>query len=383
MAIYLNYALMLFCFSSINSARLLLSLYALHLGAQPAAVGLLYATFFVLPLLLSWPIGALSDRFGPRWLLFIGTLCGACGMLIPYFISSMTVIFIAGTMIGLAFSFYKVLLENLVGILSKPHERARNFSNASMIGSVTHFVGPPIAGISIDVFGHGAACLYMVGLSLVGTFLLLAWGALLPGGSAQPATGNSIRDALADPAIVRILLVSGFVQVGQDFFQYYTPIYGHGIGLSASAIGGALATFAVACFVVRFVVPQLINRLGEQKVLAYALSVAAAGFFLIPFTGSAMALSAMCFLFGLGMGCGQPILSMLLFSQSAEGRSGATFGLRQTTNNVLRVVTPTLFGFLGAAFGAMAVFGINGLMLLAGGALSRRSHKQDSVADRR
>jgi predicted MFS family arabinose efflux permease len=372
MALNLNYALMLLCFSSINSARLLLSLYALHLGAQPTAVGILYATFFAFPLVLSWPIGVLSDRMGTRWLLLAGTICGACGMLIPYFFGNMAAIFIAGITIGLAFSFYKVLLENLVGLLSKPHERAQNFSNASMIGAITHFIGPPIAGIAIDLYGHGAACLYMVGLSLTAAMVLVIWGSILPGGTHQPASGGSLRDTLADPAIVRILLISGFVQVGQDFFQYYTPIYGHGIGLTASAIGGALAAFAVASFVVRFIVPQLIAKLGEERLLARALCVAAAGFMLIPFSATATTLGIVCFVFGLGMGCGQPILSMLLFSQSAEGRSGAIFGLRQTANNVLRVATPTLFGFFASAFGMLPVFSLNALMLLAGGALSHR-----------
>ena len=37
MPLYLTYALALFCFSSVASARVLLSLYALNLGAQPSA----------------------------------------------------------------------------------------------------------------------------------------------------------------------------------------------------------------------------------------------------------------------------------------------------------------------------------------------------------
>lgn len=41
-------------------------------------------------------------------------------------------------------------------------------------------------------------------------------------------------------------------------------------------------------------------------------------------------------MFGLGMGCGQPITTMLLLNRSAERRSGETPGLRQTANNIVR-----------------------------------------------
>ena len=66
MPLYLTFALMLFCFSSITSARLVLSLFARNLGAEPSAVGLLVATFYVLPTVLAWPIGRHSDRIGSR-----------------------------------------------------------------------------------------------------------------------------------------------------------------------------------------------------------------------------------------------------------------------------------------------------------------------------
>ena len=66
--LYLTFALMTCCFSSISSARVILSLNALELGATPSAVGLLVATFYTFPLLLSWPVGVLSDRLGSRWL---------------------------------------------------------------------------------------------------------------------------------------------------------------------------------------------------------------------------------------------------------------------------------------------------------------------------
>lgn len=382
MPLYLTYALALFCYSNVNAARVLLSLYALSLGAQPSAVGLLFATYFVFPLVLSWPIGKFSDRVGSRWLLLAGALSGAAGMLIPYFARNLPALYFAGTMIGLAFAFSNVLIQNLVGILSKPKDRPRNFSNFSLVGSTTTFVGPLIAGFGIDHAGHAAACLYVAALAIMAAALLLTWGRVLPGArreSAAAATG-SVRNTIRDPMILRNLVTSSLVQVGKDLYQFYLPVYGHGIGLSASAIGAILATHSAASFVVRAIMPNLIARLGEETLLSYSLYLAGMGFLLVPAFESAFGLAANSFMFGLGMGCGQPITTMLLFSHSPAGRSGETLGVRQTVDNIMRVISPPLFGIIASAAGLFPVFGISALMMAAGGVIARpRPNRSDSA----
>lgn len=95
------------------------------------------------------------------------------------------------------------------------------------------------------------------------------------------------------------------------------------------------------------------------------------GFILVPFFDSAVALAVCSFLFGLGIGCGQPITTMLIFSRSPAGRSGETFGLRQTVNNALRVSAPPLFGLVATAFGLPPVFYLSALMMGGGGWIAR------------
>jgi MFS family permease len=378
--LYLTFTLMLCGFGSISSARVAFSLYALQLGASASAVGLVVATLYIVPLLISWPVGRYSDRVGSRWLLLVGAVFGICSMLIPYFVREITALYVAGTMLGVSFTFYNVLLQNLVGLMSQPHERARNFSNSSLIGAITNFAGPLFAGIAIDHSGPANACLYLVTLSVTVAVLLLKWGNILPGGSGHTAPTGSIRHTLADAGMVRILVTSSLVQVGQDLYQFYIPVYGYRIGLSASAIGGVIATFAAASFFVRFIMPHLVARRGEETVLRYSFYLASVGFVLVPFFENVVALALISFMFGLGMGCGQPITTMLIFSRSAEGRSGETLGLRQTANNLMRVSSPPLFGLIASGFGLSPVFWLSAL-IMGGGAILTRSQRQNCKTD--
>lgn len=366
---------MLFCFGSISAARVALALYALALDASPTAVGILVGTLYIVPLLFSWPVGRYSDRVGSRSLLLFGALNGIGAMLIPYFLPQLAYLYVASILLGISFTVYNVLLPNLVGLLSNPEERARNFSNASLVGATTMFLGPLLAGFAIDLSSHALACVFLAMLPVASLALLLAWGAALPGGSPLHGAAGSMRDTLADRGMLRHLASSSLVQVAQDLYQFYIPVYGHAIGLSASAIGGLLSTVAAASFAVRLVLARLVSRLGDETVLAYSFGFVALGFALVPFFEGAVALGLISFLFGLGMGCGQPITTMLIFSRSAQGRSGETLGLRQSVNNVLRVSGPALFGVVATAFGLPAVFWLSGAIMGAGGLLAhpRRS----------
>ena len=79
---------------------------------------------------------------------------GAAGLLVPYFANELPALYVAAAMSGLSLAFYNVIVQNLVGILSKPHERIQSFSNFSLVGATTNFVGPLIAGFSIDHSGY-------------------------------------------------------------------------------------------------------------------------------------------------------------------------------------------------------------------------------------
>jgi len=370
---------MLFGFGSISSARVAFSLYALHFGASASVVGIVVATLYIFPLFISWPVGRYADRVGSRWLLMTGTVVGMCAMLIPFFFRAIPALYFAGTLLGISFSLYNVLLQNLVGVMSKPHERARNFSNSSLIGATTNFAGPLLAGFAIDHAGPPNACLLLVTLSVAGFIVLAVWGGMLPGGSRHAAGAGGIRDTLAHGGMVRILATSSLVQVGQDLYQFYIPVYGYRIGLSASAIGGVLATFAAASFFVRFIMPYLVAKRSEETVLRYSFLLATIGFMLVPFFEHAAALAAISFMFGLGMGCGQPITTMLIFSRSVEGRSGEILGLRQTVNNLMRVSTPPLFGLIASAFGLSAVFWISAFMMGGGSVLTQKPREKSEA----
>lgn len=377
MALYLTFAIAVIGFAASNAARIVFPLYALSLGAQPFEIGVLTSVFYVAPLLLSWPIGTFTDRVGPRWPLWLSVVTGTAGAVIPYYAGTMPALYAASVLSGLSFALFLGILQNLVGLLSSADRRAQNFSNFSMTGAAATFLAPLIAGFSIDGWGNQIACLVVAGMTLVVGAMLWRWGASLPGGNSHTGPSTSILKSLRDPGVMPLLVTSSFAQLGTDLFQFYIPIYGYGLGYSASAIGGVLAAFAFASFITRFVLARLLARFGGGRLLAWSFYVGGFGFVLMPFFESALALGVVAFIFGLGTGCSQPLITTLMFGRSTHGRTGAALGLRLTANNVARLAGPFVFGGIGSAFGIMAVFFTSAAMMGAGGLLSRASAGED------
>ncbi|MDA8124572.1 MAG: MFS transporter [Deltaproteobacteria bacterium] len=359
-----------FILLSMHTGRVFITLYALQLGAQPFTVGVLASVFSVLPTLLSWPVGRFSDRFGSRWPLLLAAAAGALGMLFSYAVPGLPALFVTSVLYGSLTALSASPLQNLVGLLSGPENSARNFSNLSLVFSFTGFAGPLLAGFSFDHAGPEGACLSLALLLLAPTAALAIFGGILPTGTRTEKPTGSVRELLSESGLWRVLVTSGLVIMGLELFQIYIPIYGHEIGLSASAIGIILAMYSVAAFFVRFFLPKLIKRLTMERALAYSFLIGALGFLLVPLFQSIWILCLVSLLFGLGMGCGQPITLMMTYSHSSQGRSGEAMGLRLTANHLTRVIGQTLFGFIGSAFGIFAVFLLNALLMASGWAAS-------------
>jgi predicted MFS family arabinose efflux permease len=376
--IYLVYALAILNFATNQASRVLLALYALQFGAQPFAVGAISATYSAFPMLLAWVAGVAADRLGSRRPLMFGALVCTCGMLVPFLFPGMPSLYVAAALNGLSFTFYTVSLQNLVGMLGKPDDRARQYSNYAMVVSFANFLGPLISGFSIDHLGFGPTCLIVAMLGFVPVILLASLGAMLPGGKRHSGPAESVKDILTDRNVLRVLATSSLLVSGSDLFQFYLPIYGHAIGLSASAIGVVLAMFAAASVVVRMIIPWLTAHFPVETVLSRAFFLGAASLFLVPLFKDTVALSSISFALGFGLGCGAPITLMLTYSQSPEGRSGEALCLRMTANHLARVIGPLVFGMIGSVFGLFPVFWGDGLMMASGGMLSRRGMSRRS-----
>lgn len=379
MVIYLILLMCTLNHAAFAGSRVVVSLYALDHGASQMTIGVFMALYALCPMLIAVHIGKLADRVGPRLPMLMGSTGVAIALLLPPLFPGLTVLFISSLLIGTSFHFFFVTVTGITGGIGGEGNRVRNYAMVSLGFSGAAFVGPVVAGFSIDHLGHLPAFLLLASFPAVTTLLLCFKGGLLPHAVKSGDGGKKDATDLLRISVLRdVLIASGIIAAAYDLFQFYMPVYGHAMGLSASAIGVVIGFCALATFTIRVALPRLVERLGEWDVLTYAIFVAASAFVLFPFFRGAFSLAAISFLLGLGVGCGQPISMSLIYSLSPHGRAAESAGLRVMVNNFAHLVMPLIFGSLGAALGFFPVFISNSALLVAGGALMRWSSARDS-----
>ncbi len=355
--------------SCFKGGKVLMSLSAIELGASPATIGVLYAMYSVFPVVLSMYAGKISDRHGFRLPVMIGSGGLLVALLLPYFSSSLAMLFVSASVTGMCYIFYIVATQHLFGAIGEGADRTRNYSIFAICVGVTSLVGPIVTGFSIDSIGHRATWLLLAAFPAIPFLAVLLFSARLPRAQPheRPAGRQRVLDLLGNAPLRRVLLATAFLETGMELFNFLMPIYGHSIGLSASQIGIVMGSFALALMVVRILMPRLARHSSEERVFSISLFVAGAVSVVFPFVSSFAPLLVTSFVLGLGFGCGAPLSMVLSYNRAPAGRSGEAIGLRQTVNKGIEASVPAIFGFISAAFGVVPVYWIGAFLLGCGG----------------
>jgi MFS family permease len=365
------------CFTG---SKVVIALLALELGAPQTTIGMLIAAYAVAPLIFGVYSGRLADRIGMRIPMLAGATAIGCAMLVGFLWQTLPALFVTALLVGVGFVFFIVSVQNLVGAM--PGTRARNYSILTIGYSVSNLIGPLLAGYVIDYAGHAHAFLMFAIFSLLPICVLATRADLTrversAAVKSAPDDKRSAFDLLKNPVLRRQILITGLLMSAWELFLFYVPIYGHGVGLSASTIGVVIACFAAATFLIRFALPGITGRYGVERVLVAAMVLAAVASAIFPMFSHASALMLVAFVLGLGLGCGQPLSLTTSFERSPPGRSGEVAGLRTIATNAARMIVPLLSGAFGAALGPGAVFWLNAVNLAAVSYMARHMDRGD------
>src|SRR5688572_28948455 len=255
------------CFTG---SKVVISVLALELGANQLTIGLIVAAYAIAPLLFGIYSGRLADRIGMRVPMLAGAVTIAIAMLVGYVWQTLAALFAIALIVGIGFVFFIVSVQNLVG--SIPGDRTRNYSVLTIGYSLSNLIGPLVAGYAIDHGGHARAFLAFAAFTLIPIVMLAGRSDLtrVVRTHKVPARGSAF-DLLRLPVLRRQIIITGLLMSAWELYLFYVPIYGHGVGLSASLIGTIVAVFATATFVVRFALPSITGRWGVVPVLIAAM----------------------------------------------------------------------------------------------------------------
>lgn len=372
-------------FSIIGLAQPFFTLYAQELGASTLTIGLLVTLRALAPLAIALPCGQLIDSVGPVRMLVFGMAFLVASLALTMLAQDIWLLVVSQILLGTS---VVISASSLQVLVSTGEASARNaaINRYSMWMSGGGVIGPLLGGLVVWGFadplaGHRAAfgLAALAGLGFLA--LLIATGRHWPGprraGAARPA-----RDVFSVAGVVDSyrwgfsLTANDSVRFGlgatfiimymQSFYTSFLPLLLAEFGHSTMLIAVLLAAHGLAAMASRFVLGAVLRRVSLRALLIVAGFSAAACFLVTPFAGpSATAVLMVVCVMGAAVGLNLPVSLMIMVDAVGEDERGKLMSLRLLANRFAQMLSPALFGALGAAFGLSAAFSGGGLVLLA------------------
>lgn len=359
---------------ALTGVRVLVSLYALHLGASAGTVGVIISLFAIVSMSLGISIGRLIDRFGVLPIILIGITSMTTGAALGFLLPCIATLFAVAVLTGTGHMMIQVSGQHAVGHLSTPETRAINYGHLASSYSVANFCGPMSAGFAIEAFGHGYTFAMFLGVTSLGIVLLAARTIRMPPPQhalAAPRSGSTFA-LLRDPGLKPLYVVGILQAAAWDIYTFILPIRGTQLGFSPSTIGIILGVFSVATLVIRVFMPWLLRRWHEWKVLQGVLFYAMLAYILMPLIDQAWMYMLMSVMLGLAVGAGQPNILALMHAAAPPGRGGEALGLRVACANTGQVLLPIGFGAASGALGVAPLFWLFATILAFGTRTAKR-----------
>lgn len=362
--------------------RPLLTYQALAVGASTAQLGLVVASFSVVSLAASIPIGRGIDRRGERGYLLVGAALIALTVLLLAAASDLWVIVVGSAALGLGQLLAMIACQTIIANGRDEVRRDARFATFTLVTSATQFAAPAIAGFLIadSVGGERGS-----GMNLTGVYLLIATvafvgvvaaGTLLwrPGAlSVRPqhfgkAAPGAIREVVGERSVVVALVVGFAVLSAADLLVAFMPAYGEENGVAPQIVGMLIAAHGLASVVVRIFLMPLLRRYTRRALLTVCLAVAALSLAWVPFVTWMPGLFLLMLLSGAGIGLCQPIAIGWVAGAVRPEVRGTAMSVRMAGNRLGQTLVPLGVAALAGAAGVAAAFvGPAALLLGAGG----------------
>ena len=236
-------------------------------------------------------------------------------------------------------------------------------------------IGPVIAEIIIGEFGFQFFFLVAAGMAFVGFFLHLPLGESYDGrvsGSEMSFFSVLIRRKMLFVAVLALLFGFGLAASGNFVSPFAKEQHIAFISLYFIA-------YSSAAVITRFFGGRLADRVGEDRIIPYALIITGAGFLVLIALGGDTILIVSGLMSGCGHGFLFPSLNALALREAQRGIRGKINGIFTGGIDAGAFSGSIILGYIGEWGGFQTLFLIAGVALFAGFIIYRLKPVQRSL----
>jgi multidrug resistance protein len=317
-----------------------------RLGASPTTIGVLFASFGLTLLLVSMPMGAMSDRVGRKTPMVGGLIALAAATVLFAFAQGLPGLFAARLVQGGADAVTWVVGFALIADLYGPEERGRV---TGMVMSGTGFafmVGPSLGGWLYEIGGMKLPFLTVAAMAVAGA-IAFSW--------LRIPSPRSAHDPVPVGAVLRVPAIAACaaaVVAGSATTSMLEPVMAlhlHALDVNPARIGLLFGIAAVATTMLHPLYGRLADRWGARRLTLLGLVLAS---LVLPFLARTQTFESAVVVFIFQAATIALVITPSLTymgqatSDAGIGSFGVAYGLYNMAWGVGLLTGPALAGFL-------------------------------------
>lgn len=343
-------------------------------------VGLAVGLFGMARLFTSIPAGYLTQRYGRRFVLSVGTAINLLGAVIVALSFSFPWLVGWRFISGLGASMYTTGVSVYLRDVATPDNRARFLSLQEMSILVGQSLGPVTGGYIGEIFGLRIPLFLQSGLILAALILILLWvpetnprppadGPQRQGQRAthaQPSSPGALRGLLLSPAFIFVGLFALMIVANRQGGRFSVmPLFGNAKGFGPNQLGLWISFTHFPQFFTTMAAGFLSDRFGRKFTITPAVVVIVLGIVVFARGGTLAELLISGVLLGLGEGLAGPPSVAFFADIAPPGLEGVTMGLFRTFGGVGSVVGALLLGGVADLAGFGWSLSVDAILLAA------------------
>jgi predicted MFS family arabinose efflux permease len=343
--------------------RVTTSYRAIELDLPVVWLGVISATFAVLPMVLAVWVGRLLDRGHDALAAWIGSALLVLSCAGFYFwANSIATLLLLTALFGIAHLFLMASQQMLCIRSSGPRGRDAAFGNYVVSSAIGQGLGPyVIAWVGGPAMLPSTGRLFAIAF-LISIVSLVTAAAIRPAPKHLMPPPNKevvpVSALLRQPGLMAVLVASVITITSQDLLTIYLPLLGASQNIDVRSIGGLLTVRSIASLVSRLGYTRILALVPRRPLTLITMTGAAIGFacFALPIPLPLMYV-AMTFL-GLSLGIATTLSLTNVVDLASTAAMGTVMSLRITGNRLGQAAVPFIASLIAAATGVGGIFAI-------------------------
>jgi MFS family permease len=315
-------------------------------GENSLIVGLIGTTMFTAFTIASFPVGAATDRFGPKLILIGGLIVYGAAILLFAFIKVTWLFFAVRAIEGIGASAISVATETMINRLSKPEERARRMSYYALAVGIGWAAGP-LAGALLYGIRPEVPFIGCFALSVVAAFLAAGMIQKSPIGSHH---GEALLSVVSPKIIVPISAGALYGYLMSSLVTLFPLYLKREIKVPEAGMAAIITAVIIGTIISQIPIGRAADRFGKRKTLLTCTILLGGVFALMSFHSDWRLFLATGVLAGALAGSLYPIGLALIGQNVRKERLGAATSTFSLAFGIGSLIGPSVSGFAMTEF---------------------------------